>query len=176
MVHQGGHAVGECIQIARRTMDAGDRIVAGYGVGQPCGVDPHLLEENFCAVLLVPIQDAIENAHLGTVECKSTAFGLIDALFDFDPVPIEAQPAGVLVNLLPGALIFSGGIRTPAAPAVTDGDGFFDRVPRSPDASAHGVDDIAGVDTDFNRSRALRLGAFCHAKEKRCCDQEQCNE
>jgi Protein of unknown function (DUF3738) len=68
-------------------------------------LDPHLLKENICAVLLVPVQNAIKNAHLGTVKGEVIAFGLIDALFDLYSVPVESQPTGVPINLLPGMLI-----------------------------------------------------------------------
>ena len=110
-------------------MNARDGIVARTGVSQPSGIDPHLLKKNIGVVLLVPIQDAIEDAHLGAVECEAIFFRFVDALLDFDAVEVKSQPAGVPVDLLPGALIFSGGIGAPAAAAVADGDWLLDRVP-----------------------------------------------
>src|ERR1039457_6729932 len=129
-------------------MNAQDRIAAGPGGGQPCGVDPHLLKENICAVFLVPVQNAIENAHLRAVKGEVIAFGLVDALLDLHAIPVESQPTGVPINLLPGMLILRRRVGTPAAAAVADWDGLLYRVPRGSDAATHGVDDLACVYTD----------------------------
>jgi hypothetical protein len=91
---------------------------------------------------------------------EAVAFRFVDALFDLDAVPVESQPTGLPVNLLPGPLIFSRRISAPSAAAMADRDWLFNGVPRRPDTAAHGVDDLACVYADFNLSRALRLGGF----------------
>ncbi len=98
-------------------VDPAHRIVAELRVGQPRRVAPHLLKEDVGMLLLVPIEDAVQDPHLGAVEGEAVAIGFVDPLFDLDAVPVEAQPTGVPVDLLPGPLVLGRWIGAQPLPA-----------------------------------------------------------
>ena len=127
--------------------DAG-RGIAKLGKGVPFHIRPHLGQKHIDIVFLAPVENAIEDPHLGVVPIEGLSLGLVHSLFEFHADKIHAQPRCMPIELIPGRFIFGRWIASPSAAAVVAGwknrvvSGryrFFDGVPRSPDAAAHGV-------------------------------------
>ncbi len=186
VLHQGGQPVGKGIDVRRRAVDPAHRIVAELRVGQPGRVAPHLLEEHVGAVLLVPVEDAVQDPHLRAVEGELAALGLVDPLLDLDAVPVQPEPTGVPVDLLPCPLVLGRRIAAPAAAAVAVavedrvldavGDRRLDGVPRCPQAAAHGVDRLAAIDVDRHRARGAGAGAIGEPVGRRARSRHESSE
>ena len=153
----GGQALGEIVERGRPAVDAPRRAVAELGEGVPADVAPHLCEEHVAAAPLAPVENAIEDSHLGIVPIELVACGLVHPLLQFDAAPIETEPIGMPLDLLPCLLILGGRIRAPTAAAVADDAAellvaagrdrhrLLDGMKRRPHAAAHDVDHLGGV-------------------------------
>ena len=65
-------------------------------------------------MLLVPIEDAVEDPHLRAVERELAMLGFVDPLLNFDAVPVQPQPRGMAMDLLPSLLVLGGGGMVPS--------------------------------------------------------------
>ncbi len=50
------------------------------------------------ATALGPVQDAVQDAHLGIVPVEAAALGLIHPMLEFDAAPVKSEPVGVIVE------------------------------------------------------------------------------
>jgi len=163
MFDQRGKAFGKGIEVVGRTVNPAGSVLTPLRVRIPAHVTPHLLKEDIRPVPLAPVEDLVEDEHFGAVPGETTLFGFMDALLDLHPVEVQAQPAGMAIDLVPGGLVSGRGVRSPAAPAVAleleYGIGLLgirqrllDRMPGSANPSPHGVGDVAQVEPEANVS------------------------
>ena len=67
----------------------------------------------------MPIENTVEDSHFSVVPGEPPALRLVDPLFELDAVPVESQPAGVPVDLLPSRIVVCRRIGPPPAATVT---------------------------------------------------------
>lgn len=150
MLRQRGQSIRKILHRQRTAMHAADRILTPLEEGVPFHVAPHLLQEHVRMVALAPVEDAVEDPHFRIVPTELPTLWFVNPLLEFHAVPVQAQPARVVVDLGPRRVILSRRIPAPAAAAVAlarkdrmrllrHRDRFLDRVPRRADAAAHGV-------------------------------------
>jgi hypothetical protein len=115
VVGQRRQAFGE---VLHRNGSADENTFAGtpqLRVGIPRDIGELLLKEDVHLVLLSPVQDPVEDTHLGIVPIELTPRRLIHALLYFHPAPVQTKPRGVPVELLPRRIIIRGRVGAPDA-------------------------------------------------------------
>ena len=157
MLDQRGQAIGEVVHRQGTAVDTPHRIVAPLRKGVPGDVAPHLLEEDVHVPALTPIKDAVEDSHLGIVEVELVSFRLVHPLLDLHAAPIQPEPVGVAIEVLPGGLVFRRRIRTPGAASFRlsrlVGNRLLDRVPGGSHPSSHHILHFRRVNVDGYFSR-----------------------
>ena len=115
VLNEFAEAEGPFIEGERTAAEDADGVLGELGVGVPGNVSPHLGEEDVDAAKLGPVEDAIEDLHLGVVPGEVALVGLVDALLELDAAPVHAEPVGVMEEIVPMSVVAGIGVAAPLA-------------------------------------------------------------